>query len=400
MRAQAFRCDLTEKQRTVCCYLPGGRISLRTAGLIGIVIVGGGVIGTALARELAREKVPVTLVERDDGGRNASWAAAGMLSPLAEADSADDFLSLLLHSRRLYPAFITELEAETGQVVGYRDEGTLLVALNEHDEQAIRARFEWQHAAELPVEWLDPEAALRLEPALDPALRAALRFPEDHQVDNRLLATALRQGAVRAGVQVRSGQTITEILAKGGRITGVRLASGEHIPAQTVVIAGGATSPQIEALPAPLPIRPVHGQLLALHPGGPLFHHVLDSPRIYLVPRSDGRVIVGATTEEVGFRRAVTAGGVHALLSAAFELVPQLTGAALVESWSGHRPSTPDGWPILGEDPEMPGLVYATGHYRNGILLTPITALALADLILGRSARHDLTPFSPGRFRT
>lgn len=249
------------------------------------------------------------------------------------------------------------------------------------------------------MEWLDPKEARAAEPALNPYLRAALRFPEDHQVDNRLLAEALRQAALAAGVRIRPGETATAVLQEAGRVSGVVLASGERIAARTVVIAAGAASGKIAGLPAPLPVRPVHGQLLALRPATPLIRHVLDSPRIYLVPRSDGRVIVGATVEEVGFRSGVTAGGVHALLAAALELVPSLADAPLVESWSGHRPGTPDGKPVLGGDPELPGLIYATGHYRNGILLTPITALALADMILGRAPRHDLTPFGIERFR-
>lgn len=367
---------------------------------IDTAIVGGGVIGTAIARELARAGAEVVVIERDPSGPSASWAAAGMLSPLAEADEADDFLALLLDSRRLYPEFVAELEAETGEVVGYRSEGTLLAALDAADERALRSRFAWQRAAGLPVEWLNPEEALAAEPALNPELRAALQFPDDHQVDNRLLAAALRQAAIRAGVRMRMGETATAVLQESGRAAGVALEGGERIPERTVVIAGGAASPAIAGLPRPLPVRPVHGQLLALRPSTsePLIRHVVDSPRIYLVPRSDGRVIVGATVEEVGFRSGVTAGGVHALLSAALELVPALADAPLVESWSGHRPGTPDGKPVLGADPELPGLIYATGHYRNGILLTPITALAVSDLILGRTPRHDLAPFGVERF--
>lgn len=356
-------------------------------------------IGTAIARKLARAGADVVLVERDSAAPNASWAAAGMLSPLAEANQADAFLSLLLHSRRMYPHFAATLEAETGMRVGYRGEGTLLAALNEADEHALRSRFSWQAAAGLPVQWLEAEEARRIEPALSPDLRAALRFPEDHQVDNRLLADALRKAAVDAAVRIRSGETVTAVLREAGRIAGVVLASGERITARAVIIAGGAASGDIGGLPAPLPVRPVYGQLLSLRPGTPLIRHVVDSPRIYLVPRSDGRVIVGATVEEVGFRTGVTAGGMHILLAAALELVPELAAAPLAESWSGHRPGTPDGLPILGPDPDLPGLIYATGHYRNGILLTPITALVVADLILGRAPRHDLTPFGVERFR-
>lgn len=363
-----------------------------------VVVVGGGVIGCAVARALGMAGLRATLLERDEPGANASWAAAGMLSPLAEADQADAFLSLLLASRQMYPGFVAELLEQTGVDVAYRAEGTLLVALTAEDQQKLEGRYRWQRDADLPVEWLDADAARTAEPQLSPEVRAALRFAGDHQVDNRVLASALWSGAERAGVTMRRGVEAVRLLSSGTRAEGVELASGERIEAEWVVVAGGAWASRLQGLPRSLPVRPVHGQLLALKPREPIFAHVVDSPRGYLVPRNDGRLIVGATVEEIGFRRRITAGGVHTLLAAALEVAPALSGAPLVETWSGHRPGTPDDRPILGPDPDLPNLVYATGHYRNGILLAPITARLLADLIGGRQVSHHLAAFSATRF--
>lgn len=363
-----------------------------------VVVVGGGVIGCAVARELALSGARVTLVERSQPGANASWAAAGMLSPLAEADRPDPFLSLLLESRRMYPVFAARLLEETGVDLAYREDGTLLVAITEADERALRNRFQWQRDHDLPVEWLTAGAARALEPSLSPGVLSALRFAEDHQVDNRQLAPALWVAAERAGVAMRLGAEAVGVKAGAAGVEGVELTGGELLRCEWVVVAAGAWAPALQGLPRTLPVHPVHGQLLALRPPAPLFRHVVDSPRGYLVPRSDGRVIVGATVEDIGFRHEVTAGGLHSLLQAALEIVPALQGAVLVETWSGHRPGTADGWPILGADPLLPRLVYATGHYRNGILLAPVTAKIIADVILDRPPERDLAPFSPDRF--
>jgi glycine oxidase len=362
-----------------------------------VVVVGGGVIGCAIARELALAGQTVTVLERAAPTGNASWAAAGMLSPLAEANRADPFLDLLLESRRMYPAFAAALREESGIDVGYRDEGTLLTALTEEDERELQKRFGWQREAGLPAEWLDAATARALEPALTHRVRAALRFAEDHQVDNRLLTSALWAAAGRAGAAMRRGVDVVGVARSGAGLRGVEVAGGEVVRAEWVVVAAGARAASLQGIPRLLPVRPVHGQLLALQATTEMLRHVVDSPRVYLVPRIDGRVIVGATVEEIGFGQQVTAGGVQTLLRAALELVPELARAPLVESWSGHRPGTPDGWPVLGPDPDLPNLLYATGHYRNGILLTPITARIIAALITGGESPVDLTPFSIGR---
>jgi len=361
------------------------------------VIVGGGVIGCAVARELGHAGLRVTVLERDEPGANASWAAAGMLSPLAEADGPDESLSLLLDSRKRYPELAATLQRETGVDVAYRDEGTLLVAFTAADEDVLVRRHAWIADAGHPVERLSGAAARGIEPVLSPDVRSALRFPGDHQVDNRLLAKALWIAAERAGADMRRGEQAVRLLRRGGRAVGVELAAGGEVEADWVVVAGGSWSGQLEGLPGPLPVRPVRGQLLAFHAPRTPLRHVVDSASGYLVPRRDGRIIVGATVEEVGFERELTPEARASLIAAATEMVPELEGAEITEHWLGFRPGTPDNRPILGVDPGLERLVHAVGHYRNGILLVPITARIVADLIV--EGRPAVESFSIGRFR-
>jgi glycine oxidase len=363
-----------------------------------VAVVGGGVIGCAVARRAALGGLSVLVLERGTPGAEASWAAAGMLSPLAEASRPGPFLDLLLRARSVYPAFALSLEDETGIDVGYGDAGTLYLSLREEDDAELEHRYGWQRAAGLCVARLTADDARSLEPAVNPAVRFALRFPGDHQVDNRALSVALRTSAERAGVVFRVGADVVSIVRDGDRATGVELSDGERVAAGSVVVAGGCWAGRIRGLPRPLPVEPVHGQLLALETARPLFRHVVDSPRCYLVPRAEGRTIAGATMERTGFRKAVTAGGVRRLIDGAVEIAPALEDAALVETWSGLRPGTPDGKPILGPDPDLPNLVYATGHYRNGILLTPLTGELVGRLLLGEPPDPDLAPYTIARF--
>ena len=362
-----------------------------------MVVVGGGVIGCALARELAREGRSVLVLERDEPGTHASWAAAGMLSPLAEADRPGAFLDLLRDSGRLHPALASALLDETGIDVRYRDDGSLFVARTGETLARLEHRHAWQSRAGFAVERLAPSDAIRLEPSLSAEVRGALRFPEDHQVDNRLLSRALWRAAERAGARFALGTEVRGVMVEGGRATGVELAGGERVAAGAVVVAAGSWAGRLAGLPRPLPVAPVLGQLLALRTDPPAFRHVVHSERVYLVPRGDGRLIVGATVERVGFREGVTPRGMLSLLEPAIELAPGLAEATLVESWSGLRPGTPDDLPILGADPEVAGLHYATGHYRNGILLAPVTAELLAGELRGEPDPR-LAPFSIGRF--
>lgn len=366
---------------------------------VDVVVVGGGVIGCAVARHVARRGASVTVVERGRPGAEASWAAAGMLSPLAEANGPGPFLDLLLRARAGFPAIADALREETGADVGYRGDGTLYLALREDDEPELEHRFAWQHATGLAVERLSAEEARGLEPAISPAVRMALRFPGDHQVENRALSAALWAAAARAGAAFRLGSEVVRVLRDGDRVAGVELADGARIGAGVVVVAGGSWAGRLAGLPRPVPVHPVHGQLLALESVPPLFRHVVDSPRCYLVPRSEGRVIAGATAECVGFRKAVTPAGLRRLVDGALEVAPALAHAPIAESWAGLRPGTPDGLPILGPDPDVAGLLYATGHFRNGILLAPLTGQAIGDLALGKATDVDLAPFGIARFR-
>jgi glycine oxidase len=363
-----------------------------------VLIVGGGVIGCAIARRAARDGLSVVVLERGTPGMEASWAAAGMLSPLAEADEPGPFLDLLIRAREMYPAYAAALRDETGLDVSYSDAGTLYAALREEDEAELEARWRWQSAAGFPLERLTAREAREAEPALSPAVRAALRFPGDHQVDSRALGAALWAAAARAGAEFRLGAHAVRLLRDGGRATGVECAGGERIAAGAVALAGGAWAGRMEGLPRRVPVEPVHGQLLALQAAPPLFRHVVDTPRCYLVPRASGRLIVGATVERTGDRKAVTPWGLRRLIDGAVEAAPALEHAPLAETWSGLRPGTPDGLPILGRDPEVPNLVYATGHFRNGILLTPLTGERVGALLSRGEWCADLAPFGIARF--
>ncbi len=363
-----------------------------------VVVVGGGAIGCAVARRAALGGLRVVVLERGRPGAEASHAAAGMLSPQAEAPGPGPFLDLLLRARRGFPAVAATLREETGIDVGYRDEGTLWLAFTDADEAELEERLAWQSAAGLDVEALTGDDARRLEPAVSPAATRALRFPGDHQVENRALSLALWSAAARAGAEFRTGCEAARLLRDGGRVTGVELLGGERVEAGAVVIAAGSWSGRLEGLPRPLPVVPVHGQLLALETVPGVFRHVVDSARCYLVPRADGRLIVGATVERVGFRKAVTPAGARGLLDAALEVAPSLADFPIVDLWAGLRPGTPDGLPVLGADPEVAGLFHATGHFRNGILLAPLTGEIVGGLLLGEAAGVDLAPYRADRF--
>ena len=361
-----------------------------------VAIVGGGVIGCSAAWRLASSGARVIVIDKGEPGQEASSAAGGMLAPLAEADHADAFLSLTLESRRIYPEFIAELEALTGIDIEYRREGTLYLALNSHDEDELNNRYAWQKAAGIYVQKLSREETLAREPHLNPDLKWSLFFPDDHQLDNWKLAEALTLAARKAGADFSVNTEVSGIDVRNGKVEGV-LAAGKSIQASTVLLAAGCWS---SSLRAEVPVEPVRGQMMSLKPAeGVSLSHVVYSTRGYLVPRHSGSIIAGSTTENVGYLKAVTTGGINKIISTSFEMLPALNQAVIEDTWSGLRPKSEDGWPIIGRDEKIEGLVYATGHYRNGILLTPVTARIIRDLILEGSTGIDISSFSISRFR-
>jgi len=367
-----------------------------------VVIVGGGVIGLSIARELALRGVPnVTVIERGEFGKEASWAAGGILAPQVEADRPDDFFKLACASRDLYPAFARALEDETGIEVELDRTGALFVGFTENDEHEMRRRFDWQTGAGFRVEWLSGEHARRLEANISPNVRCALRFPDNWQVENRRLTEALLRSNRNLGVQLVANCEIRSVRIEGGCVTRVESAK-TFIDTATVVIAAGAWTSKI-GTPATnssaVQIEPVRGQMLCFQTEQALTRHVIYSSRGYLVPRHDGRLLAGSTSENVGFDKRVTDEGIGSIKSMAFEIAPALESAAIVDSWAGFRPHAPDDLPVLGPAADIDGLFYATGHYRNGILLAPITAEINADAVVDRKGSPWLETFSPDRFR-
>jgi glycine oxidase len=360
-----------------------------------VVVIGAGVQGCAVALRLAQAGKDVLLLERSIPGAEASSAAGGILSPGVEAVEPSPFYDLCRASLALYPALVRELEGATEIALGFRTGGTLEVALDDDHAQLLAARAERLARHGLPAEVLDDAETRRLEPNLSPETRGALFFPEEASIDPRPLARALYLAARAAGARFQTGQVL-RILHEGGRAVGVDHDAG-RIEAGAVVLAAGAWSALVpgSALPRGA-VRPVRGQIAVLDARERLLGRVVFSDKGYVVPRADGRLLCGSTMEEVGFEKAVTAGGLHGVLGMAIEIAPALAAAPLVDTWSNFRPASPDGWPVLGSSP-VPGLFYATGHTRNGILLTPITADAVAAAVLGRPPPVDLSPFSAGR---
>jgi glycine oxidase len=364
-----------------------------------VVVVGGGVIGLATAWQAASRGMSVVVVDAAERGR-ASWAAAGMLAPVTEVHYGEEpLLALNLESSRIYPSFVAELEDAAGVGVGYRACGTVLVARDPDDNAAFDHLYRFQSQLGLSVERLRARECRELEPALAPGVRGGILVGGDHQVDNRALLEALGRACRLSGVELKAQKV--SALRRAAAAPSVELQDGGEVACGAVVIAGGCWSARIEGLPAELreAVRPVKGQLLHLEGPAPhpLIGHNIRGLDAYMVMRSDGRLIVGATVEEMGFDTRVTAGAVHELLRAASELVPGVSELELVEAIAGLRPGSPDNAPLLGRT-SLDGVLVATGHYRNGILLTPVTARAVADLLSAGGAPELIEPFSPLRF--
>ena len=377
--------------------------SVRTGGALPhVVVIGAGVCGLGIAWRLAQAGCAVDIFERGEAGHGATWAAAGMLAAGAEAEPGEQrLLELTRISLTAWPAFAREVEAASGLTIDYRDQGTLVVALTQDDVEQLRFTYEFQRDLGIDLQWLTGAEARTREPHLRAGIAAAVYSPGDHQVDNRKLALALKQAALRAGATLREQCPVASLAIEGGRIRGVHLADGVFFDADAVVLATGPWAREIGGLPeADLPpVRPVKGQMLALQmdPAAPLLSHVLWAPKTYLVPRVDGRLLIGATVEEQGFDESLTAGGLLALLEGAWRVLPGIEELPIAETWVGFRPTSRDDAPILGPT-AVAGLALATGHHRNGILLAPVTAEAVAACVLDGELPAAAAQFSAARF--
>jgi glycine oxidase len=364
-----------------------------------VAIIGGGIIGLSVGWKLLQRGLSVAVFERDKVGSGATRAATGMLAARAEVEPGeDDLLPLTLASQDLWRGFAAELEAEGGQNVDYRDQGTMIVALSRDEVDRLRFRHDLQQRHGLESIWLSGSAAREREPGLRPNVVGAVFSPQDHQVDARLVTSALKTAFAKAGGRLFEDARVLSLERHGGRVTGLSTETGTFA-ADTVVLAAGAWSPEL--LPGfQLPVRPLKGQSMALRmdPRMPALTHIVWTEQIHMAPKGDGRLIVGATVEDRGFDTANTAGGLFALLEAARQALPAMEELAIDEIWTGFRPTSMDDAPIFGEI-GIDGLIVATGHHRNGILLAPVTARAISSLIVDGRMEGPEAAFTYQRFQ-
>jgi glycine oxidase len=374
-----------------------------------VIIVGGGLIGGSIAFELASEKLRIVVLDRQEPGREASWAAAGMLAPGPDSPESSALVPLGKESLRLYPEFVAAIESASSKSTGFTRNGTFEVF---RGPQAVTQRdamvAEFRHLG-LAAEAMSPDDARKHEPSLAPHARAVAWLRDEATVDPRLLVEAVLAAATQRGAEIRANCAVDSLLYEGKTCIGVT-GAGQKISAKQVVIAAGsfcgtiapgtiadATGNPGHHLQQYAPVHPVRGQMLALRSPTVQLKKVLRSEYGYLVPRRDGRIIAGSTLEDAGFVKQVTPQGVRQILDAALELAPALADAKIVEDWSGLRPGTPDQLPIIGPT-DIPGLWLATGHYRNGILLAPATAKIMRDWIVIGKSNFSAESFSPLRF--
>jgi glycine oxidase len=412
--------------------MPAEAIGLTEKREFDAIFVGGGVIGLSCAWRAAQRGARVVVLDRAEPPAGATRVAAGMLAPVGElAFGEPELLEMTLASAQLYPGFVAELEAASGESSGYTHQGALHIALDRDEAAELRRVHDLQRSLGLEAEWLPPRRCRELEPGLTPSFNGGVHAPGEAAVDPRALTAALLAALAEAGAELRFarapkprpgedgtadapnalevGEARRQVpnapevvggIFDGERLVGVRTADGEELRADAVVLATGAWAGSTEWLPehARPPVRPVKGQILELRgrDGAAPCERIVASERVYLVPRPDGRLIVGATTEEQGFDTAVTAGGVHELLREAYRLLPDVAEMELVAAMAALRPGTPDNLPLIGPG-AIEGLILATGHYRNGILLAPLTADAVAALLAGERLPEAVAPGHPLR---
>lgn len=364
---------------------------------VDVLIVGGGIIGLGLAYELARRGQRVTVLEQGEWGGQASSAAAGMLAPLKEFSRPGPLLDLGMASLAAYPEWAAGLKEETGIDVQLVQRGVLTVAMDEREAELLKERHQWQRAAGYDVQWLEGQSVREREPVLSEKAAAALYSPAEGHVNNRLLLTALVTACRKRGVRLVPGTVVTGLNTENNRVRGVETSAGTVWADATVIASGAWSGLMARWLGLSVPIRPVRGQVAAVSSQGILLSHVVFGFGGYLVPKRDGRIVLGATEDESGYCRDVTLGGLASVLSGALPYVPALHDAPFLEAWAGLRPATADGLPVLGPVPGWDGVAISSGHFRNGILLAPVTARLMADWLTGGTLA-PLAPFLPERF--
>jgi glycine oxidase len=360
------------------------------------VIAGGGLIGASIALELAEAGLRVGLFDAREPGREASWASAGMISPAPENPEMIPFVPMSLASAKLYPEFVRKVEELAGAAVGYRKDGAIEVIVDGNAQEELSTVIALQHGVGLKAEALSAEKARKMEPALTEEIRAAVFREDEGSVDARALTDAMLKAARRRGVQICAGNGAKAVWKTGERCQGLMLENGQ-VEAGWTVIAAGCFSAKIEGVAAYAPVFPAKGQMIALRCEAVEIHRPLWLEHTYLVPRNDGRIIAGSTIERAGFDHAVTAGGLKKILNEAIRLAPGLEKARVVESWAGLRPDSPDHLPIIGPT-DLEGLLMATGHFRSGILLAPVTAVMIREWVTKREVSVDWERVSPMRF--
>jgi glycine oxidase len=362
-----------------------------------VAIAGGGLIGGSIALELAQAGLRVAVFDQAEPGQESSWAGAGILSPAPENAASLPMVPLAKASMTLYPQFVENVEEISSQNVGFRPKGTLQALFSRDAARELSTVIALHHGLGLKAEPVRADDARELEPALNPEIEAAVLRPEEASVDNRALTQAVLFAARKSGAEIFAGRKATSIWRTGEHCAGLIVDGGEKVSAKWTVIAAGSFSAQIAGAEMLAPVKPAKGQMVALRSEGVKIERVLWSDKIYLVPRNHGRILAGATVEYVGFDKQVTASGLEQLLSGALELAPDLASARVEETWAGLRPASPDHLPILGPA-DLDGLLIATGHFRSGIMLAPVTARLIRDWVSESRVSIDCERFSPMRF--
>jgi glycine oxidase len=366
--------------------------------MIEVVVVGGGIAGAAVALELADRGAAVNVVDAERPGAAATGASAGMLAPQYESPGPGPLFELLVHARDRFPAFADRLAKLAGRPVRVRQDGMLVVNRSVGEHREAEAAAAWQRAAGYRAEVVEPESAEAIQPGLGRDAVSYAWLPDEAQTDSQALAEALPHALDAAGVRVIAGRRVVEVLVQGGRVAGVRLADGRILPADTVVLAAGAWSGELAGLPRQIPVRPVRGHLIRFPAGAATLTRILSTHAgRYLVPRDDGSILAGSTMDHVGFDRSLSEEGMDQVHRAAAALLPALAAAEPVERWADLRPIATDGLPLLGPDPDLDGLHYATGYGRNGILMGPLAGQIVAELVMDGESAADWRPFSAAR---